>query len=67
MRRVFIVQDRESALFLCPLYGDVSYTQWLHEAGYFDDEESAIETASFHCTEGFNLSSFFVNTNDGCN
>lgn len=59
MRRVFIVQDRESALFLCPQFGDVGYTQWLREAGRFDDEESAVETAHFHCTEGFNVSSFY--------
>jgi len=62
MRRVFIVQDRESALFLCPQFGDVGYTQWLHEAGRFDDEESAVETANFHCTEGFNVSTFFEHT-----
>jgi hypothetical protein len=59
MRRVFIVQDTESALFLCPHFGDVSYTQWFDEAGRFDDQESAIETAYVHCTEGFRLHSFF--------
>ena len=59
MRRVFIVQDTESALFLCPHFGDVSYTQWFDEAGRFDDQESAIETAYVHCTEGFKLHSFF--------
>ena len=62
MRRVFIVQDRESALFLCPFMGDVGYTAWLHEAGRFDDEESAIDTANFHCTEGYDISSFLENT-----
>jgi hypothetical protein len=59
VRRVFIVQDKESALFLCPHFGDVSYTQWFDEAGRFDDEESAIETALVHCTEGFKLASFY--------
>jgi hypothetical protein len=59
MRRVFVVQDKESALFLCPHYGDVSYTQWFDEAGRFEDQESAVETAHVHCTEGFKLSSFY--------
>lgn len=59
MRRVFIVQDKESALFFCPHFGDVSYTQWFDEAGRFDDQDSAIETANVHCTEGFKLYSFY--------
>lgn len=59
MHRVFVVQDKESALFLCPHFGDVSYTQWLNEAGRFDDQDSAIETAAVHCTEGFELTSFY--------
>lgn len=60
MNRVYIVQDRETGLFLFPCDGDVGYTQWLREAGHFDDEESAIETAFFHCTEGFFISIFWV-------
>jgi len=59
MRRVFIVQDRESALFLCPHFGDVSYTPWLGNAGRFYDYESAVETAHVHCTEGFSIESFY--------
>ena len=59
MRRVFIVQDTESALFLCPNFGDVSYTQWLQDAGRFDDYDSAFETALVHCTEGFQVHRFY--------
>jgi hypothetical protein len=61
MRRGFVVQDRESSLFLFPHYGDVSFTQWLHEAGRFDDEDSAIETALIHCSEGFHVTEIFEN------
>ncbi|ASU40250.1 hypothetical protein hmeg3_19450 [Herbaspirillum sp. meg3] len=59
MRRVFIVQDKESALFLCPHFGDVSYTPWFSAAGRFDDYESAVETAGVHCGEGFFVESFY--------
>lgn len=58
MKPVYIVQDRETALFLCPQDGDVGYTQWLNEAGRFDDQESAFETATYHCGEGFIVSAF---------
>ncbi|MCI1042241.1 hypothetical protein [Caballeronia zhejiangensis] len=51
--RVFIVQDRESAQFLFPDCGDVGLTAWINEAGLFESEEAAIETAFVHCTEGF--------------
>jgi len=43
----FIVQDAESGLFLMPLNGDVGYTQWLHEAGRFDELAEAMDTAHF--------------------
>lgn len=59
MRRVYIIQDQESGLFLYPHYGSVNYTQWFGDAGRFDDEESAIETAHIFCTEGFQLHTFF--------
>lgn len=32
----FIVQDKESALFLMPCEGDVGFTPWAHEAGRFE-------------------------------
>ena len=57
--RVFIVQDRESAQFLRPESGDVGFTSWVHEAGAFDNEEVAAETALCHCSEGFVIFSFF--------
>ena len=56
--RVFIVQDRESAQFLRPDAGDVGFTTWINEAGVFENEEAAKETASFHCSEGFVLFAF---------
>jgi len=49
----FIVQDKESALFLTPHDGDVGFTQWAHEAGRFDAVVDAEETAQLHCDEGF--------------
>ena len=57
--RYFVVQDKESACFLCPQDGDVGFTQWLNEAGRFDSEEEAIETASHHCGEGFIVNPFY--------
>jgi hypothetical protein len=58
MRIVWIVQDKESHLFLYPVCGDVGYTPWVKEAGFFYSRDEAIETAVDHCTEGFDLFSF---------
>lgn len=52
---VWIVQDRESCLFLMPLNGDVGYTQFINEAGHFHCQEAAIETAVDCCGAGFVL------------
>lgn len=49
----FIVQDKESALFLMPVHGDVGFTPWAHEAGQFDAYEEAVDTASLNCHEGY--------------
>ena len=57
--RVWLVQDRETGCFLYPHTGDVGFTPWLREAGRFDSEEEARDTASFHCGEGFDLLSFY--------
>jgi hypothetical protein len=57
--RVFVVQDRESACFLCPLNGDVGLTPWINEAGQFESEEEALDTASVVCSEGFVLFAFY--------
>lgn len=56
--RVFIVQDKESAQFLRPELGDVGFTPWVNEAGAFESEETAAETAACHCSEGFVMFSF---------
>jgi hypothetical protein len=49
----FIVQDKESALFLMPVEGDVGFTPWAHEAGRFDLYAEATDTAALNCHEGF--------------
>jgi hypothetical protein len=49
----FIVQDKESALFLMPCEGDVGFTPWAHEAGRFDGFSEACDTAAINCHEGF--------------
>jgi hypothetical protein len=49
----FIVQDKESALFLMPVEGDVGFTPWAHEAGRFDGYGEAIDTAALNCHEGY--------------
>ncbi|WP_070219016.1 hypothetical protein [Janthinobacterium sp. HH102] len=48
-----IVQDKESALFLMPVEGDVGFTPWAHEAGRFDAYAEAYDTAVINCHEGF--------------
>lgn len=49
----YIVQDKESALFLMPVEGDVGFTLWAHEAGRFDAFADAIDTAAINCHEGY--------------
>jgi hypothetical protein len=49
----FIVQDRESGLFLTPVDGDVGYTKWAHEAGRFDEAIEAVDTANLVCSSGY--------------
>ena len=49
----FIVQDKESALFLMPYEGDVGFTPWTHEAGRFDGFAEAVDTAALNCHEGY--------------
>jgi len=49
----FIVQDKESALFLMPVDGDVGFTPWAHEAGRFDGVAEASDTATLNCHEGY--------------
>lgn len=50
---VWIVQDRASHLFLKPQDGDVGYTPFINEAGYFEEAEAAIETANDWCDDGY--------------
>ncbi|AMC34212.1 hypothetical protein [Janthinobacterium sp. B9-8] len=45
LKPVWIVQSLEDGFFLMPLNGDVGYTQWLSEAGLFEDKQAAIDTA----------------------
>lgn len=58
--KVWVVQDAETACFLRPHTGDVGYTPFLREAGYFDSEEEAVETAATHCGEGFHVVGFYI-------
>lgn len=49
----FIVQDKESAMFLMPVHGDVGFTPWAHEAGRFEGFAEATETGALNCHEGY--------------
>lgn len=61
MRRVYVVQDGDEGMFLCPSPdGDVGYTRWVREAGQFDDEQAALDTADMCCDPGYQIFSFFV-------
>ena len=55
----FVVQDKESALFLMPVEGDVGFTPWVHEAGRFDTYGEATDTASLNCHEGYFVTEVF--------
>jgi len=55
----FVVQDKESALFLMPVEGDVGFTPWMHEAGRFDTYGEAIDTATLNCHEGYFVTEVF--------
>lgn len=52
---VFVVQEVESGMFLCPYSGDVGFTHRLKEAGTFESREEAFETARDHCDEAFDV------------
>lgn len=60
LRRVWLVQDRRTGLFLCPVDGWVGYTKWVKEAGGFDSVEQAVEASGEFC-EGADIVSFYVN------
>ena len=51
----YVVQDDESGLFLMPLDGDVGYTQWLHEAGRFEELAEAVDTGEFVLSGKFQI------------
>lgn len=59
IRPVWIVQDSDTGLFLCPYEGDVGFTKLLREAGRFYDGESAVETALDFLGNQFIVSKFF--------
>lgn len=63
IRPVWIVQDADSGLFLCPYQGDVGFTKLLREAGRFDDAESAVETARDFLGNQFHVTKFFEDDN----
>lgn len=57
---VWVVQDRDTGLFLCPdPNGDVGFTRFLGDAGRFDNAESAIDTARFVLGNSFVVSNFY--------
>ncbi|CAN5674239.1 hypothetical protein BH11PSE12_BH11PSE12_27210 [soil metagenome] len=41
----YVVQELESAMFLCAEDGDVGFTPFLHQADSFDCLEAAVDTA----------------------
>lgn len=59
---VWIVQDRASHLFLKPNDGDVGYTPFINEAGYFEEAEAAIDTANDWCDDGYIVFAFLVSS-----
>ncbi len=58
---IWIVQDRESGLFLAPIDGDTGFVQYITQAGHFEDALSAIETAQDHLGHNAIIFNCFVN------
>jgi hypothetical protein len=58
--RRYIVQDRETALFLGFEDGDIAPVRLVKNAVKFDSEEAAVLTALGSCDAGYFLFSFFV-------
>lgn len=58
--RRFIVQDRESCLFLGFEDGDIAPVRLVKQAVQFDTEEAATLTGLGNCDAGYVLFSFFV-------
>ncbi|UXY14091.1 hypothetical protein N8I74_12255 [Chitiniphilus purpureus] len=54
----FLVQDKDSGLFLCPREGDVGYTKYVDQAGPFDSYEEALDTAKYNLGANFIIWSF---------
>jgi len=59
IRPVWIVQDTDTGLFLCPHDGDVGFCKLLRDAGRFDDGVSAVDTAHFVLGRQFHVSALF--------
>lgn len=59
-QRRFIVQDRESCLFLGFEDGDIAPVRLVKQAVKFETEEAAALTAMGSCDAGYVLFSFFV-------
>ena len=58
---VYIVQSRETGDFLYPSdTGDVGYTPFVNEAGYFYEREEAIETALEEIGQNFIVFGFMT-------
>lgn len=60
IKPVWIVQSLDDGFFLMPLNGDVGYTQWLSEAGLFEEKQAAIDTAVDLLDGQFSLYSHYV-------
>lgn len=61
---VFVAQDTDTGLFLCPYEGDVGFAKLLRDAGRFHDAESAYDTARFHLGPNFVVTQFWEHTQD---
>lgn len=64
IRPVWVAQDTDTGLFLCPQDGDVGFTKLLKDAGRFTDPEAAVETAVFVLGNQFSVTGFFEETKE---
>lgn len=59
--RLYLVQEKETGLFLAPgESGDVEFVKLLSKAGFFDDYETARDTAVIQLGDDFAITSLLV-------
>ncbi|HJW26501.1 MAG TPA: hypothetical protein VJ576_16520 [Rhodocyclaceae bacterium] len=62
VKRVWVIQQRSSGLFLTP---DLFLSRSLKQAGRCEDRESALDTGRINLEDDFEVASFFEEVGEG--